>query len=74
MTRNLRDKYYDSNVSYLNRLIRRFALEVVRQKFDGSIEHSAHDDYRYDFVARLKEDAENHCRYNLSNISVAFLR
>lgn len=67
MTRNLRDKYYDSNVSYLNRLIRRFALEVVRQKFDGSLEHSAHDDYRYDFVARLEEDAENHCRDSLVN-------
>ncbi|XBI89974.1 hypothetical protein VPH35_027699 [Triticum aestivum] len=59
MAQDLRDKYYDCNKSYTNRLIRDFALEVVTRKFDGcTIAPSAHDDFRYSFVAKLEEDAE----------------
>ncbi|KAF6999929.1 hypothetical protein CFC21_015903 [Triticum aestivum] len=59
MAQDLRDKYYDCNKSYTNRLIRDFALEVVTRKFDGCvIAPSAHDDFRYAFVAKLEEDAE----------------
>uniref|UniRef100_A0A453B0F5 Uncharacterized protein n=1 Tax=Aegilops tauschii subsp. strangulata TaxID=200361 RepID=A0A453B0F5_AEGTS len=59
MAQDLRDKYYDCNKSYQNRLIRRFGLEVVTQNFDGcTIAPSAHDDFRYAFVAKLVEDAE----------------
>lgn len=59
MAQHLRDKYYDSNTSYLNRLIRDFALQVVTRKFDGcTIAPSADDDFWYAFIAKLEEDAE----------------